>query len=96
MNADVPADHETTDETMSAALDAVRAAEWVLVQTPAIGLAEIRKRAQIALEMFQQGNAWPDGYLDGCSPFGSDRERGVRWEVILHRNLAEALSTIAA
>ena len=54
MNADVPADYETTDETMRAALNAVSAAEWVLVQTPAVDLPEIRERAQIVLEMFSE------------------------------------------
>jgi hypothetical protein len=41
-------------EKLSAAMDAVTAAEWKLMQTPAVGLAEIRQRAHIVLEMFSE------------------------------------------
>jgi hypothetical protein len=41
------------------------------------------------------GNSWPEGYVDENPKTGWDREQGVSWEVILHRNLAKALPKIA-
>jgi hypothetical protein len=43
---------EDDDARMNRALNAVTAAEWKLMQTPARTLAEIRDRAQLVLEMF--------------------------------------------
>ena len=40
------------------------------------------------------GNTWPDGYVDENPKTGWDREQGVSWEVIFHRNLAKALPKI--
>ena len=41
------------------------------------------------------GNSWPEGYVDENPKTEWDREQGVSWEVILHRNLARALPKIA-
>ena len=41
------------------------------------------------------GNSWPEGYVDENPKTGWDREQGVSWEVIIHRNLAKALPKIA-
>jgi hypothetical protein len=43
---------DSTDETMTAAIEACRAAEWKMLQTPAKDLTDIRTRAQVVLEMF--------------------------------------------
>jgi len=40
------------DNRAYAALDALRAAEWQLLQTPATTLLEIRERSHLVLEMF--------------------------------------------
>jgi hypothetical protein len=47
-------DGSDDDRKISAAMDIVTAAEWKLMQTPAVGLAEIRQRAHIVLEMFSE------------------------------------------
>ena len=40
------------------------------------------------------GNTWPKGYVDENPKTGWDREQGMSWEVIFHRNLAKALPKI--
>jgi hypothetical protein len=50
--AELCAGREASDEAITLALDAVSAAEWKLLQTPAENLAEIRERARIVLELF--------------------------------------------
>jgi hypothetical protein len=42
------------------------------------------------------GNSWPVDYQDQHPKSEWDREYGVSWEVLLHRNLAKVLPTIAA
>jgi hypothetical protein len=41
------------------------------------------------------GRFWPQGYVDENPKTGWDRENGVSWEVMLHRNLAKVLPKIA-
>ena len=47
-----------------------------------------------AADRARGGNTWPDGYVDENPKTAWDREQGVSWEVILHRNLAQALPRI--
>jgi hypothetical protein len=46
-----PADADEEEAIMTAACDALDAAEWKLLRTPAQSLLEIRFRAQVAQEM---------------------------------------------
>jgi hypothetical protein len=50
LNAATNPSHD--DAPMNAALDAIQAAEWKLLQVPANDLHDIHDRAQIVIEMF--------------------------------------------
>jgi DNA-directed RNA polymerase subunit F len=75
---------------------AVDAAADKLVDIVPTTMAGVTALLTYAAERAQGGNMWPVGYEDEHPTNGWDREHGVSWEVLLHRNLAKALPSIAA
>jgi hypothetical protein len=76
--------------------DVVDAAEDKLVEIVPTTIAGVTALLTYAAEHGAAGDMWPDDYADEHPKNGWDREHGVSWEVLLHRNLAKALQDIAA
>ena len=74
--------------------DAVDEAADDLLDVVPTTIAGVSALLTYAADRARGGNTWPDGYVDENPKTGWDREQGVSWEVILHRNLAKALPKI--
>jgi hypothetical protein len=90
------ADTEESERELERLNTAVNEAEDKLVDIVPTTLAGVVALLNYAADHAVGGNMWPAGYQDMHPKTGWDREHGVSWEVLLHRNLAKALPKIAA
>jgi hypothetical protein len=92
---DAADDDEEAQQKLDALHDAIDEAENGLLDVIPTTVAGVSAILSYAADHVRRGSAWGDGYVDEDPLSGWCKNRGVPWEVILHRNLAGALGSMA-
>jgi hypothetical protein len=84
------------ERRLALAHEGLSAADDALIDVTPTTIAGVSALLAYAADHECAGRSWPTGYYEQDAKTGWDRKHGVSWKFLLHKNLAQALPSIAA